>query len=48
MGFHVNNTVLNTIFKAWQTEYNLYAPRKFSGGGRFLILTVSAMEKLAE
>lgn len=35
MGFHVNNTVLNTIFKAWQTEYNLYAPSKFSGGGRF-------------
>ncbi len=35
MGFHVNNTVLNTIFKAWQTEYNLYAPRKYSGGGRF-------------
>lgn len=35
MGFHVNNTVLNTIFKTWQTEYNIYAPRKYPGGGRF-------------
>lgn len=35
MGFHVNNTVLNTIFETWQTEYNIYAPRKYPDGGRF-------------
>lgn len=35
MGFHVNNSVLNTLLKAWQTEYHIYAPRRFSGGGRF-------------
>lgn len=35
MGFRVNSTVLNTLFNTWQTEYNIYAPKKFSGGGRF-------------
>lgn len=35
MGFHVTNMQLNTLFQTWQTNYQIYAPRNFSGGGRF-------------
>ena len=35
MGFHVTDMQLNALFQTWQTNYHIYAPRNFSGGGRF-------------
>ena len=35
MGFHVTDMQLNALFQTWQTNYDIYAPRNFSGGGRF-------------
>lgn len=35
MGFHVSSTVLNALFDTWQKQYDIYGPRRFSGGGRF-------------
>ena len=46
MGFHITDMQLNVLFQTWQTNYHIYAPRNFSGGGAFLIQIVSVMEKL--
>lgn len=35
MGFHITDMQLNVLFQTWQTNYHIYAPRNFSGGGRF-------------
>lgn len=35
MGFHVTRTQLDALFQAWQEHYHVYAPRVFSGDGRF-------------
>lgn len=35
MGFHITDMQLNALFQTWQTNYHIYAPRNFSGGGRF-------------
>ena len=35
MGFHADSTQLNALFKTWQANYQIYAPRNFPGGGRF-------------
>ena len=35
MGFHVTDMQLNALFQTWQTNYDIYAPRNFPGGGRF-------------
>lgn len=35
MGFHVTGMQLDVLFQTWQSNYHIYAPRNFSGGGRF-------------
>lgn len=35
MGFHITNMQLNELFQSWRINYDIYAPRNFSGGGRF-------------
>ena len=35
MGCHITDMQLNVLFQTWQTNYHIYAPRNFSGGGRF-------------
>ena len=35
MGFHITDMQLNVLFQTWQTNYHIYAPHNFSGGGRF-------------
>ena len=35
MGFCVTSMQLNALFQTWQSEYHIYAPCNFPGGGRF-------------
>ena len=35
MGFHITDMQLNVLFQTLLTNYHIYAPRNFSGGGRF-------------
>ena len=35
MGFCVSRNQLQALLDSWQADYDVYAPRRFSGGGRF-------------
>lgn len=35
MGFSATGIQMNALFQTWQANYHIYAPRRFSGGGRF-------------
>lgn len=35
MGFSIQEAALNQLLQRWQTEYTVYAPKVFPGGGRF-------------
>lgn len=35
MGYHVTEGSMKSIWNMWEKHYDIYAPRNFSGGGRF-------------
>lgn len=35
MGFCVSRNQLQALLDSWQADYDVYAPRRLSGGGRF-------------
>lgn len=35
MGYQITEGIMNSIWNVWEKHYDVYAPRNFSGGGRF-------------